>query len=232
MRSMHPPTTAWPVFLYLYRRVRHAMAYTRWAFRVEHGVWAYRLDFGFYGLAVLGLAAGLWLAAPVGQRWGAAWCVLLGLASWTGLEYGFHRFALHGVTPFARLHALHHARPRALICTPTLVSAGLIVGLVFLPALWLSNGWLAGGLTLGIVAGYLAYSVIHHATHHWRARSGWLVRRKRWHALHHHAGSACCFGVSTGVWDYVFGSVPPKVLALNSPIPPCPLTPRRGEGEL
>jgi hypothetical protein len=29
----------------------------------------------------------------------------------------------------------------------------------------------------GVVLGNLPYSVTHHASHHWRGRGGWLVRR-------------------------------------------------------
>jgi sterol desaturase/sphingolipid hydroxylase (fatty acid hydroxylase superfamily) len=32
----------------------------------------------------------------------------------------------------------------------------------------------------------------------------------RWHALHHHAGTSCCFGATTSFWDRAFGTVPAK----------------------
>jgi sterol desaturase/sphingolipid hydroxylase (fatty acid hydroxylase superfamily) len=71
----------------------------------------------------------------------------------------------------------------------------------------LSELWRACALTLGVVAGYLAYAVTHHATHHWRADNLWLQRRKRWHALHHHDKEAPrCYGVTSAIWDHVFGS--------------------------
>ena len=79
--------------------------------------------------------------------------------------------------------------------------------LVFLPALVLGNVWRASALSLGIVTGYLAYGVTHHATHHWRANNAWLKRRKRWHVLHHRQHEQPgCYGVSSGFWDHVFGS--------------------------
>ena len=88
----------------------------------------------------------------------------------------------------------------------------MIATLVFLPALLMSNLWIASAFTLGVLAGYLAYSITHHATHHWRARSPWLLQRKRWHALHHrHADEPACYGVTTDLWDRVFGSTPDKV---------------------
>lgn len=48
---------------------------------------------------------------------------------------------------------------------------------------------------------------MHHASHHWRADSGWLKQRKCWHALHHHhTERPVCFGVTTSFWDRVFGT--------------------------
>jgi sterol desaturase/sphingolipid hydroxylase (fatty acid hydroxylase superfamily) len=175
-------------------------------FTLEHGKGAYRADFVLYGAAVLALAAFLVLDAPRAHGLGIVLWTATGLAGWSLTEYALHRFVLHGVQPFQGWHAAHHARPTALICAPTVLSAALIVMLVFLPALLLGDVWLACALTLGLVAGYLAYAITHHATHHWRADSAWLRGRKRWHALHHHSRQPGCYGVTSGVWDHVFGS--------------------------
>ena len=130
-----------------------------------------------------------------------------GLAGWTVIEYLLHRFVLHGLQPFSRWHAEHHSRPTALICSPTSLSASLITVLVFLPALALAGLWPACALTFGVLTGYLAYAVTHHATHHWRSEAAWLLRRKRWHALHHRASRPPGhYGVTSGFWDHVFGS--------------------------
>lgn len=177
-------------------------------FTLEHSQGAYRADFFLYGSAVPLLAAYLLLEAPL-ARWPlVAALVVAGLAGWSLLEYLLHRFVLHGVQPFQGWHAEHHRRPTALICAPTILSATLIVTLVFMPALLMSDLWRACALTLGVLAGYLAYATVHHATHHWRADTAWLRQRKRWHAQHHHAGPPSCFGVTSGLWDRVFGSAP------------------------
>lgn len=178
-------------------------------FSLEHSKAAYRLDFAVYGGAVAALAALLLVAAPREQAWTMASFAFLGLASWTAIEYGLHRFVLHGVQPFRRWHAEHHERPQALICAPTVVSASLIAALIFLPALLLGGVWSACALTFGVLTGYLAYAITHHATHHWRADNAWLRRRKRCHALHHHAvAEPGAYGVTSAFWDHVFGSRP------------------------
>ncbi|MCC6208917.1 MAG: sterol desaturase family protein [Gammaproteobacteria bacterium] len=113
-------------------------------------------------------------------------------------------FVMHGLQPFSRWHAEHHQRPTALICTPTILSATL----VFFPALvLLGNLWRACALTLGVLIGYLSFSITHHAIYHWCADIAWLKQRKQWHALHHHTiGQSGCFGMTSAFWDHVFGS--------------------------
>ena len=191
-------------------------------FTLEHSKMAYRADFALYGVAVLSLATLLVLNGPAAQRVEIALWVLAGLAGWSLVEYVLHRFVLHGLQPFQGWHAEHHERPTALICAPTLLSAALIATLVFLPALLLGGVWRACAVTLGVVTGYLAYAIIHHATHHWRADSPWLRERKRWHALHHHKRWPGCYGVTSGLWDHAFATAhrtprTPRAEALTPP---------------
>jgi hypothetical protein len=182
-------------------------------FALEHSPTAYRADFALYGLAVVGLATALTLWAPRAQT--GLW-LLLGLSGflgWSLAEYLLHRFVLHGVPPFRHWHAEHHRRPMALMGAPTVLSATLFVGGVFAPAWLISGLWPACALSCGMVTGYLAYAITHHATHHARSHNPWLLRRKRWHALHHapqltlhHAPGH--FGVTSGFWDAVFRTAP------------------------
>lgn len=175
---------------------------------LEHGPAAYRADFVLQGAVVALLASLLLWRSPHGMALALLASVALGGFAWTLIEYGLHRFVLHGVQPFRRWHGAHHGRPTALIGLPIPASAALFVLLVFVPAWWATNGWLATGLTLGVLIGYLAYTVVHHATHHAAlGRGAWLQRRRRWHALHHrHVERAVCFGVTSGFWDHLFGS--------------------------
>ena len=174
---------------------------------LEHSKAAYRVDFALYAGAVVTLAAVLLVAAPRERAWGLAGWVLVGLAGWTLIEYLLHRFLLHGLEPFRSWHARHHDRPQALIYAPTVVSAASITASIFAPALYFGDVWAALALTLGVIAGYLAYAVTHHATHHWRSDNAWLRGRKRHHALHHHAVlEPGAYGVTSAFWDHVFRS--------------------------
>jgi len=176
-------------------------------FALEHTRVAYLADFVFYGLAIPALAV---IAVAIGPRERLpelAGLALLGLAGWTLIEYVIHRFLLHGIPPFSRWHAEHHDRPAALISSPTYFTALLFSTLVFLPTEYLGDLSRACALTSGVLAGFLAFSITHHAVHHWRASGAWLDERKRLHALHHHKETGGPYGVTTAFWDIVFGSI-------------------------
>ena len=184
---------------------------------LEHCKAAYRADFALHGIAVLALAGWLIGEGPGDQRLELACVTLIGLLGWTAVEYALHRFLLHGLRPFSDWHAQHHQRPKALIYAPTVLIALCFAIGVALPTWALFNEWVAGALTLGLLTGYLVYSVTHHATHHWRGEGLWLKRRKRWHALHHHQTQPACYGVTTDFWDQVFGSQGPSRPILSTP---------------
>jgi cyclopropane-fatty-acyl-phospholipid synthase len=180
-------------------------------FSVERSRAAYRLDFAFYASVSAAMGLALWLGHPASTGWRLLGLALAGLALWTVVEYAVHRFVLHGLPPFKGWHAAHHLRPTARICSPTLLSAGLFAGLGLLPLWWLLGAWPACALGFGLETGYFVYSLVHHGLHHptparWR-RSAWWAARRRAHALHHRPGDGhrAHFGVSTSVWDGVFG---------------------------
>ena len=91
-----------------------------------------------------------------------------------------------------------------------MLSMSLFVLLVFVPVRLLSGSHHAAQFLLGILAGYFLYSLSHHAAHHWRGRAPLAGRRKRWHAMHHQSALPVCFGVTTQLWDYVFGTAVPR----------------------
>ena len=188
-------------------------------FSLEHSSTAYRVDFALYALLCLGTAATLLSVGPAEKGIALLLWVMGGGAVWSLLEYLLHRHVLHGVAPFSRWHAQHHLRPRALIASPISLSLSLFLTMGTLPAWWLLGIWPALALTLGLMTSYLAYGLTHHATHHgtpaWIRQSAWLSQRRICHAMHHAAHNIeargevckpCHFGVSSSIWDVVFGS--------------------------
>lgn len=176
------------------------------SFKFEQHPAMYFADFVLYPLAIAGGAAAL--------IWHARSSVLvllavavLGFLAWSLVEYAMHRFVLHGLRPFKSWHETHHERPFALIGSSTPVSMAAFAVLVFLPLSAVSGPWVSLSATLGMAAGYLLYVIVHHATHHWKARPGsWMQARKQDHARHHRPGAEGWYGVTTPFWDHVFGT--------------------------
>ena len=177
-------------------------------FSLEHSKTAYWTDFVLYGLVIAGLTGALLVPEHGAERGRLIALAAIGLSAWSLVEYAMHRFILHGLEPFKSWHLKHHERPIALISAPTTLSASLIAGLVFFPALLVVGVWPAVAVTLGVTIGYLSYALCHHGTHHWKPRGKWLKDRKRWHAIHHKGSSGQCYGVTSMLWDRVFGTGP------------------------
>jgi sterol desaturase/sphingolipid hydroxylase (fatty acid hydroxylase superfamily) len=166
----------------------------------------YYADFIWYPVVILALGApevNLDLAFP--YLWLSS--LILGLLTWTIIEYGVHRFIFHSLERFARFHEQHHAFPGAYVGTPTWVSLLCFALGGFIPALVLLGWDVAGGLTTGLMLGYLWYLFVHDAIHrrHLEPHSP-LYRAKIHHLRHHHAKVNGNFGVTTSVWDRILGT--------------------------
>jgi sterol desaturase/sphingolipid hydroxylase (fatty acid hydroxylase superfamily) len=161
------------------------------------------------------------IRAPEVGAGGVVLGVLLGVFVWTLAEYTLHRFVFH-FKPRApwqeRLsflfHGVHHAQPRekSRLVMPPAVSVPL--GALFYGLFWLVIGTLIGApawvapVFAGFGLGYLLYDTTHYATHHVRFKWSYFLMVRRHHMLHHAKTPDQRFGVSSPIWDYVFGTEP------------------------
>lgn len=158
----------------------------------------------FGGLFAAAVGAGL----GAGNSGPAGFVALFagGLLAWTIVEYVMHRLAFHGFAP----HSQHHADPTdpAYILAPLWLSTSAALALFGVFSL-AARSWTAGATILsGVIAGYLAYEAVHLRIHS-RARGGAVLRALRKHHFYHHFTSdRVCFGVTSPLWDVVFGSMP------------------------
>jgi sterol desaturase/sphingolipid hydroxylase (fatty acid hydroxylase superfamily) len=160
---------------------------------------------------VAGVRGGSLFRVPVGFA--------IGLIVWTFAEYTLHRFVFHFRPRSPRqeritflFHGVHHAQPqcKTRLVMPPAVSiplAFLFYGLYYIlvGVLLRAPAWV-GPLFSGFIVGYLAYDMIHYATHHFPMRQGYLKFLKRYHMQHHYKTPDRRFGVSSPVWDRVFGT--------------------------
>ena len=164
----------------------------------------YYADFWAYPVLAAGLAAFTFYPQAMAGRllWLAA-CAA-GLVLWTLIEYVMHRAAFHHARWFVAQHRTHHDAPAASIGTPLWYSMPALV-LIFAVLYALLGPALAGGIGMGLLAGYYWYMAVHHIAHRWRTKPGTYLHDARLrHGRHHAPGAYGDFGVSTGFWDIVF----------------------------
>ncbi len=142
-----------------------------------------------------------------------------GMFFWTLFEYIMHRFVFHWVTESERarkivyvLHGNHHEYPRDkerlfMPPVPSIILATLIFTLMFLIARMFGFKEYVFAFFPGFILGYLMYGTMHYAIHAWNPPYKWMKPLWRNHHLHHYKNEEQGFGVSTTIWDRVFGTM-------------------------
>ncbi len=123
-----------------------------------------------------------------------------GLLLFSWVEYGFHRWLMHGSMPLVEPgHRRHHEHPNGHDSLPFFLPPIIVLALTGLFALLLPLGHallVAGGLACG----YAAYGLSHAIMHRRRFRH---ALGRRWAAFHHvhHYHPDTNFGVTSPLWD-------------------------------
>jgi sterol desaturase/sphingolipid hydroxylase (fatty acid hydroxylase superfamily) len=137
-----------------------------------------------------------------------------GMFAWSLFEYFAHRFLFHFIpkTDRARkilyvMHGNHHQYPRDkqrlfMPPIPSLIIASTLFGIMFL-----IMGTHAFMFFPGFLLGYLMYGSMHYAIHAWTPPFKWMRALWRNHHLHHYKDEHCGFGVSSTLWDHIFGTM-------------------------
>ncbi|MEO6000182.1 MAG: sterol desaturase family protein [Chitinophagaceae bacterium] len=140
--------------------------------------------------------------------------LFMGMLSWTFFEYLMHRFAFHFIADNPRiqrfiyvLHGNHHEYPRDkerlfMPPVPSLIIASLFFILFY--SLLDNNVFM---FFPGFLLGYLMYGTMHFAIHAWNPPYKWMKSLWRNHHLHHYKNEHQGFGVSTTLWDRIFGTM-------------------------
>ncbi len=164
----------------------------------------------FGPLAVLQIAVAAVVAGPPGFAapviFGGA-----GLFLWTLLEYGLHRFSFHAKTERALssgLHRRHHREPGH----PDYVIAPVALSLPIYLGVLAGLAWASRDLTftayagIGVISGYLFYEWVHYSSHQRQPGTRPLRFLKKYHMIHHFQDPTNYFGVTSPLWDWVFGT--------------------------
>jgi sterol desaturase/sphingolipid hydroxylase (fatty acid hydroxylase superfamily) len=142
-----------------------------------------------------------------------------GMLLWTLFEYIIHRFAFHHTSENKKIrqiiylfHGNHHDYPRdkerlLMPVIPSLVIAFQIFLLMYLIAFLTGLPEFIFSFFPGFISGYLIYGTMHYAIHAWYPPFKWMKPLWRNHQLHHYKNEKRGFGVSTTLWDRVFGTM-------------------------
>ncbi len=139
--------------------------------------------------------------------------IFAGIISWTLAEYLIHRFPFHwspksewGKKLVYQMHGNHHDDPHdplrgVMPIAPAIFYLTIIYSIFYLliPIQFLNIFF--GGFLIG----YLCYDGIHFYTHHGKPKNkiGKYLRRVH---LVHHVHDDSMFGISSPLWDFVFGT--------------------------
>ena len=137
----------------------------------------------------------------------------VGILIWTLLEYVIHRYVFHyePKTRFGKLlhfvvHGVHHDYPNdaTRLVMPPIISIPLAA---FFYVLFASTlGRFAPAVSAGFGFGYVCYDTIHYATHHFAMKRGVWQWLKQYHLRHHYKDDEAGYGVSSPLWDFIFGT--------------------------
>jgi sterol desaturase/sphingolipid hydroxylase (fatty acid hydroxylase superfamily) len=150
---------------------------------------------------------------------GAALLLLAsGVLSWGLLEYVLHRFAFHyearsqtGKKLVYAAHLSHHDEPRATdrIFSSLMFSAPVAAAYLLLARLATGSWRTASFLFAGLALGYFYYEWLHFCAHHRRARLRLFRYLRKYHLLHHYKTPELRFGVTSPLFDVIFGTFRP-----------------------
>ncbi|GIV34356.1 MAG: hypothetical protein KatS3mg031_1891 [Chitinophagales bacterium] len=136
--------------------------------------------------------------------------LISGMLTWTLLEYLIHRFLGHQKkenNPITVEHHRHHREGNYFApLWKKLLLAAVVVPLIALPAGMLLGFYYALLFALGLTGTYLFYEVFHKLLHVMRPLTSYGRWARKHHFYHHFKNPSKNHGVTTPLWDYLFGT--------------------------
>src|SRR3954453_5664775 len=178
--------------------------------------------FAHHSIQVYLLAAAVWASfavAPAPSPREPLLAVVVVAMLYPLVEYALHRWVLHNrllykslwtAKVWKRIHYDHHQNPHDL----SVLFGALYTTLPAILVITLPIGWLVGGpagAAAAMAAGMLVFSGYEfcHCVQHlpFTPQSGWLREIKKRHLAHHFHSEQGNYGITSGVWDRVFGTL-------------------------
>lgn len=138
-----------------------------------------------------------------------------GMLAFTLAEYLMHRYLYHhepttekGKKFIYTVHGVHHEFPKDKdrLAMPPLLAFVLIAILYFIFELMMGSA--VFGFLPGFIIGYSLYLFVHYAVHAYAPPKNFLKVLWVNHGIHHYKEPDRAYGVSSPLWDVVFGTLP------------------------
>jgi len=138
----------------------------------------------------------------------------VGMIAFTWVEYMVHRYLFHMDAHTEKraklqytLHGVHHEFPKdkERLAMPPIVSISLATVLLFLFRLVLKD--LVFSFLPGFLVGYAGYLSIHYMVHAFQPPKNFFKILWVNHSIHHYKDGEEVFGVSSPLWDYIYGTI-------------------------
>lgn len=141
---------------------------------------------------------------------------LVAFLLFTLAEYLVHRYVYHSIqlkkmeSWLYVVHEIHHTRPRdeKRLTLPLILA--IIVGSILYLIFWLIMGQLVMFFFPGFLAGYASYLCVHFIIHTQNFKNPVFIYLWKHHSVHHFKDDEKAYGVSSPLWDFVFGTLPTK----------------------
>ena len=139
---------------------------------------------------------------------------VFGCIAFTWVEYNVHRFVFHMPTynkirkkAQYIIHGVHHEFPKDKdrLAMPPLVS--VTVATVLLLVFKVILGDLVFSFLPGFIVGYAGYLSVHYIVHAYQPPRNFFKVLWINHGTHHYKNGNIIFGVSSPLWDYVYGTM-------------------------
>ncbi len=137
-----------------------------------------------------------------------------GLISFTWVEYMVHRYVFH-MNTFTEIrakmqytmHGVHHEFPKDKdrLAMPPLLS--VTIGTVLLLIFKVIMGDFVFAFLPGFMVGYASYLSVHYMVHAYPPPKNFLKTLWVNHSIHHYKEGEIVFGVSSPLWDYIYGTM-------------------------
>ncbi|KAF9130340.1 fatty acid alpha-hydroxylase [Mortierella sp. 14UC] len=140
-----------------------------------------------------------------------------GMFTWTLAEYMIHRFLFHldDLLPESNysnighflLHGIHHYLPMdrlRLVMPPVLaITLAIPINALMHSLMPLAQGYV---MMAGLLFGYVLYDMTHYYLHHAKVFKIHFKDMKTYHLAHHYKNFEGGYGITSKIWDRVFGT--------------------------